>query len=97
LATAFRFRNARHILTVAAAWEPHDTRGGTHRQWCRDTWAALRPSSAGGGYVNHLTEEGTDRTREAYGAETWEKLVALKRKYDPSNLFRMNQNVDPAG
>lgn len=47
--------------------------------------------------MNHLTEEGKDRTREAYGPQTWAQLVAAKRKYDPGNLFRMNQNVDPKG
>jgi FAD/FMN-containing dehydrogenase len=45
--------------------------------------------------VNHLTEEGAARTREAYGAATWDRLVAAKRRYDPKNLFRMNQNIDP--
>lgn len=95
-ATAFRFRNVRHILTVAAAWEPADGNAEEHRQWCRDAWAGLRPWSAGGSYVNHLTEEGSERTREAYGPDTWERLVAAKRKYDPTNLFRMNQNIDPA-
>ena len=94
-ATAFRFRDVRHILTVAATWTPGDARAEDHKQWCRDTWSALRPASAGGGYVNHLTEEGASRTREAYGAATWERLVAVKRKYDPTNLFRMNQNIDP--
>jgi FAD/FMN-containing dehydrogenase len=94
-ATAFRFRSVRHILTVAAAWEPGDERAEVHRQWCRDAWNRLRPWSAGGGYVNHLTDEGADRTREAYGAQTWERLVAAKRRYDPANLFRMNQNIDP--
>ena len=42
-------------------------------------------------------KKGEDRTREAYGAKTWERLVAAKRKYDPQNLFRMNQNIDPRG
>jgi len=88
-------RSVRHILTVAAAWEPGDERAEVHRQWCRDAWNRLRPWSAGGGYVNHLTDEGADRTREAYGAQTWERLVAAKRRYDPANLFRMNQNIDP--
>ncbi|TFZ05951.1 FAD-binding oxidoreductase [Ramlibacter henchirensis] len=94
-ATAFRFRDVRHILTVAAAWQPGDEHAGEHRQWCRETWSALKPASAGGGYVNHLTEEGASRTREAYGKATWDRLVAAKRKYDPANLFRMNQNIDP--
>jgi len=95
-ATAFRFRDVRHVLMVAAAWEPGDERAEEHGQWCRDAWAGLRPWSAGGGYVNHLDEEGEDRTREAYGAQTWERLVDAKRRYDPTNLFRMNQNIDPA-
>ena len=43
--------------------------------------------------LNHLNDEGEDRAREAYGAQTWERLVAAKRRYDPANLFRMNQNV----
>jgi hypothetical protein len=96
-ATAFRFRDVRHILTVASCWEPGDAQAEQHRAWCRGTWESLRPASAGGGYVNHLTEEGEDRTREAYGAKTWDRLVAAKRRYDPQNLFRMNQNIDPRG
>lgn len=95
-ATAFRFRDARHILTIAAAWAPDDARADHHRQWCRDTWAALRPHSAGGAYVNQLVDEDPERTREAYGAATWDRLVLVKRRYDPSNLFRMNQNINPA-
>ena len=94
-ATAFRFRSAAHMLTVAAVWEPSDAQPERHRDWCRSAWSALRPATAGGGYVNHLTDEGEDRTREAYGAQTWERLVAVKRRYDPANLFRMNQNVKP--
>lgn len=46
--------------------------------------------------MNELHDEGAERVREAYGA-TWGRLVALKRKYDPGNLFRMNQNIDPNG
>jgi hypothetical protein len=46
--------------------------------------------------VNELHDEGADRVKEAYGA-TWDRLVALKQKYDPSNLFRMNQNINPNG
>jgi FAD/FMN-containing dehydrogenase len=94
-ATAFRFRAAEHLLTLACIWQPDDAQPQRHRQWCRDAWATLRGASAGGGYVNHLTDEGEDRTREAYGEQTWERLVAAKRRYDPTNLFRMNQNIRP--
>lgn len=97
-ATAFRFRHATHILTLAACWAPADPQRDQHRAWCRDAWAALRPASAGGSYVNQLgDDEGADRTREAYGSAHWERLVAVKRRYDPQNLFRMNQNISPQG
>ncbi len=94
-ATAFRFREAEYMLTVAAVWQPADAQPERHRDWCRATWQALRPATAGGGYVNHLTDEGEDRTREAYGAQTWDRLVSVKRRYDAGNLFRMNQNIKP--
>jgi FAD/FMN-containing dehydrogenase len=96
-ATAFRFRDASHMLTLVGAWEPVDADVERHRQWCRSSWEAMRPWSSGGGYVNHLTDESAERVREAYGTETWQRLVALKRRYDPNNLFRMNQNIPPAG
>ncbi len=94
-ATAFRFRTAEHMIMIASVWQPGDADAQRHREWCRGTWSALRPWTAGGGYVNHLDGEGEERTREAYGAQTWERLVAAKRKYDPANLFRMNQNIKP--
>jgi FAD/FMN-containing dehydrogenase len=96
-ATAFRFRHATHILTLAAGWQPGQA-CQPHRDWCHTAWESLRPASAGGTYVNHLSDdEGDARTREAYGAATWARLVQLKRRYDPSNMFRMNQNIDPNG
>jgi FAD/FMN-containing dehydrogenase len=49
----------------------------------------------GGVYVNYLGEEGEDRVRAAYGEEKYERLVALKRKWDPTNVFRLNQNIKP--
>lgn len=94
-ATAFRFRDAAHLLTVAAGWE--DGPDEPHVAWTRRTWERMRPWSSGGSYVNHLAaDEGRERVREAYGAETWDRLVALKRRVDPTNLLHLNQNVDPA-
>jgi FAD/FMN-containing dehydrogenase len=56
----------------------------------------MRQFSTGGVYVNFMTEdEGEDRTRAAYGATKYDQLVALKNKYDPTNLFRLNQNIKP--
>jgi len=64
--------------------------------WVRRLWEALRPFSSGGLYVNYqMGDEGEDRIRAAYGPEKYERLVALKNKYDPTNLFRLNQNITP--
>jgi FAD/FMN-containing dehydrogenase len=64
------------------------------RQWARDYWSALAPHHTSV-YVNFLMEEGEERIRQAYGAPKYERLKALKRKYDPHNLFRYNQNIRP--
>jgi FAD/FMN-containing dehydrogenase len=93
--TAFRFRHAAHLLTVASGWE--DGPDEPHTAWTRRTWDRLQPWSSGGSYVNHLAaDEGPERVREAYGPATWDRLVALKRRVDPANVFHLNQNVDPA-
>ncbi|TRC76112.1 FAD-binding oxidoreductase [Mesorhizobium sp. WSM4307] len=62
--------------------------------WARELWSALRPYSTGGVYANNLGDEGEDRVRDAYG-ENYARLVALKDKYDPTNFFRLNQNIKP--
>jgi hypothetical protein len=62
--------------------------------WARDAWAALEPFSEQGVYVNNLGVEGEDRVRSAYG-ESYGRLVALKDAYDPTNFFRLNQNIQP--
>ena len=64
------------------------------RQWARDYWSALAPHHTGV-YVNFLMEEGEERIRQAYGADKYDRLKALKRKYDPTNFFRLNQNIRP--
>ena len=62
--------------------------------WAREMYAVLRPFGMGGVYVNNLGDEGHERVKAAYG-ENYDRLVTLKRKYDPDNLFRLNQNVHP--
>ena len=62
--------------------------------WARKLYEETRPF-ARGVYVNFLSDEGRDRVREAYPPETWDRLLALKHKYDPGNVFRMNQNIAP--
>ena len=65
------------------------------REWVRNFWSALEPWHTTV-YVNFLMEEGEERIRSAYGAEKWDRLKAPKRKYDPDNFFRLNQNIPPS-
>ena len=64
------------------------------RTWVRNFWSALEPHHTGV-YVNFLMDEGQERIRQAYGAEKYDRLRALKQKYDPDNFFRLNQNIPP--
>jgi hypothetical protein len=92
-ATAFNGRNAGHTFNINGNSETADG-FDAERQWARDYWSALAPHHTGV-YVNFLMEEGDERIREAYGAEKFDRLKALKRKYDPTNFFRLNQNIKP--
>ena len=65
------------------------------REWVRNFWSALEPYFTTV-YVNFLMDEGEDRVRQAYGPEKYDRLKTLKRKYDPDNFFRINQNIPPA-
>lgn len=91
--TAFFYRDAKYVHVIAAMYpNPSDT--AKNVAWVRDYWSALHPHSSGGSYVNFLMEEGDERIRATYG-ENYERLAAIKSKYDPTNLFRLNQNVRP--
>jgi hypothetical protein len=91
--TAFNGRGAGHTININATTA---TREGfeEEREWSRNFWTALRPHHTSV-YVNFLMEEGEERVRQAYGAERYERLKALKRSYDPDNFFRLNQNIPP--
>ena len=92
--TAFEDRRATHAMTIDAVWrEP--SASGASIAWVQNFWEAVRPHSTGRVYVNFLGQEGQDRVRAAYGAAKYERLRTLKRKYDPTNFFRMNQNIVP--
>jgi len=93
-ATAFAHRGARIMANVAVFFEGADDQA-RRTAWVADFAAALEQGDAGA-YVNFLGDEGADRVRAAYPAPTWDRLVAVKTKYDPENLFRLNQNVPPA-
>ena len=92
-ATAFAHRASRIMVNVAALYEQPDQKA-THEAWVTDFAAALRQSDDGV-YVNFLGDAGEKSIRAAYPGQTWDRLVAIKRRYDPTNLFRLNQNIPP--
>lgn len=92
-ATAFAGRDAAHLININAAWtEPGEDDG--HIAWARAFFAATEPFSTGGVYVNFLGQGGEARVRAAYGAN-YARLSEVKRRYDPTNLLRINQNIRP--
>jgi hypothetical protein len=93
-ATAFPNRKAQHNLNIVGAWQIDDPDPERHIAWVRQTWEAMQPFSTGA-YVNFMSDEPADRLRAVYGLEKYERLVALKRRYDPENVFRHNQNIAP--
>ena len=91
-ATAYSHRDAAYALNCNASWVEGDS--DPHVQWARDFSTAVQPF-ASGVYVNFMGDEGDERARAAYGSAKYERLVALKNKYDPTNFFRVNQNIKP--
>jgi FAD/FMN-containing dehydrogenase len=93
--TAYIHRQAPFLININAMWTDL---AESERQiaWARDYWAAMQPFSAGGVYVNFLSNEGEDRIKAAYDPATYARLVAVKNAYDPTNLFHLNQNIQPA-
>lgn len=93
-ATAYAHRARRILVNVAAVYEqPGESQ--LHSAWVADFVSVLQP--APGAYVGFLGNEGEGRIHEAYPGRTWERLLEIKRRYDPTNLFRLNQNIRPAG
>jgi FAD/FMN-containing dehydrogenase len=93
-ATAFAHRQRRLMLNVAAIYGSAEE-DPVHRAWAGDAAAALR-QGADGAYVNFLEDEGAERVRASYPGSTWDRLAEVKGRYDPENVFRLNQNVPPA-
>ena len=92
-ATAFNGRNAGFTFNINGNSLAEDG-FAAERDWARRYWQALAPHHTSV-YVNFLMEEGEERIKQAYGAEKYARLKALKRKYDPTNFFRLNQNINP--
>jgi len=92
--TAFGHRDAQHSLLVLRMWQdPADSEKNIN--WARSCYRTAEPFLKAGAYVNYLGDEGEARVRAAYGIN-YERLRAIKKKYDPTNLFRLNQNIKPA-
>ncbi len=91
--TAFNGRDAGHTFNITAVSETAEG-FDEEREWSRNFWLALQPHHTSV-YVNFLMDEGEERVREAYGAEKYARLKTLKRRYDPDNFFRLNQNIPP--
>ena len=92
--TAYSFREA-VFAEVIVGVDPDPANAGKITTWCKEYWEALHPYSAGGAYVNFMMDEGQDRVQAAF-RDNYGRLASIKKKYDPTNFFRVNQNIKPA-
>jgi hypothetical protein len=93
--TPYSHRDAPFIINIVSMWSD-TTKNEENIKWGRDLWNAVQPFATGGVYVNFLMTEGADRVMASYGKKKYERLVALKNKYDPMNFFSLNQNIKPS-
>jgi FAD/FMN-containing dehydrogenase len=93
-ATAFAYRDG-GWAGVMVGVDPDPANTGLITQWARDYWQELHPTSAGGAYVNFMMDEGHDRVQASYRGN-YDRLAQIKQRYDPDNLFHINQNIRPA-
>jgi len=92
--TAWNCRNATWSMVIAGI-DPNPHKAKEITKWAKEYWEAIHPFTMGGAYVNFMMEEGQERIQATYG-ENHARLSAVKKKYDPDNLFRVNQNIKPA-
>src|SRR5437763_10776611 len=96
--TALGRRDVTWCYHALAMWmEPDQETADAHMAWARGLADDIRPHTTTGVYLNFTSDEGEDRVRSTYGPEKYDRLVALKDRYDPDNLFRLNQNIPPSG
>ena len=93
--TAFSFRDAKFAEVIVGV-DPDPANNQRMIAWARDYWTALHPYSAGGSYVNMIMDEGQDTVKAAY-RDNYARLTQIKTRYDPNNLFHLNQNIKPGG
>ena len=91
--TAWSYRESTWGMVIAGV-DPDPANKEIVTGWARDYWEAIHPHSAGGAYVNMMMDEGQDRVKASY-RDNYDRLAATKREYDPTNLFRVNQNIKP--
>jgi FAD binding domain/Berberine and berberine like len=91
--TAFSYRDTQFAEVIFGV-DPDPANAGTIRDWCTGYWDATHPYSAGGAYVNFMMEEGQERVKATYRGN-YERLARVKGQYDPDNVFRVNQNIQP--
>jgi UDP-N-acetylenolpyruvoylglucosamine reductase len=92
--TAWNYRESTWSMVIAGV-DPDPANKDSVIHFARNYWNALHPYGAGGAYVNFMMEEGEDRVKATYG-DNYARLATIKGKYDPGNLFRVNQNIKPA-
>jgi hypothetical protein len=93
--TAYNFREALFAEVIVGV-DPDPSNAELITTWCKDSWEALHRYSAGGAYVNFMMDEGQERVQASY-RDNYQRLANIKKKYDPNNFFRVNQNIRPAG
>jgi len=92
--TAYSFREALFAEVIVGV-DPEPANAGKITEWCKSYYEALHPYSAGGAYVNFMMDEGQERVQASF-RDNYARLTAIKKKYDPTNFFRINQNIKPA-
>ncbi|WP_274476003.1 FAD-binding oxidoreductase [Mangrovimonas aestuarii] len=91
--TPWAYRGAKYAGVIVGV-DPDPANAEKITNWCKDYWEALHPYSSGGAYSNFMMDEGQDRVKASYKGN-YERLLEIKRKYDPNNMFRVNQNIKP--
>ena len=94
--SAYNERQAPYVLNILAVTHDPEESLDTHIDWAHSLYADIEPSLTGGAYINFLSAEGEERVQAAFGPEKFARLRALKDRYDPTNLFHLNQNVPPS-
>jgi hypothetical protein len=92
--TAWNCRDATWSMVICGI-DPNPANASALKTWAKEYWDAIHPHNLKGGYLNFMMEEGEDRIRATYG-DNYDRLAAIKKKYDPTNFFRVNQNIKPA-